>query len=279
MTEPNTNPVRILLPRRESGGDRSSSQVAAASQAAPPHPRFPAAAASPGLRAGGFYSHPGDDAAIRGGGPASPSGPTALVPDCGASSLAANGNASGTPFGVSDCLSQPRRGIVPVLGQHGGGSVVSRSPYVRDITGHRNGRLVAIKCVGLDKDQRALWLCRCDCGAEKVVQSNNLVRPTGTKSCGCLRRDANAAKARPGGSWNEGKSYAINGGQRCYKTRHSWAKAVIRHYGNKCEKCGWCAARCDAHHRSAKASGGLHTIANGIVLCPNCHRVAHGGGR
>lgn len=151
------------------------------------------------------------------------------------------------------------------------------SRMVRDITGVRNGRLVAVELVGRNREGRALWRCLCDCGTEKTVQGNSLVRASGTKSCGCLRRDTNAAKARAGGSWNDGKSYAIEGGERCYKTRHSWAKAVIRHYGNKCERCGWSKARCDAHHRTAKASGGMHTIANGMVLCPNCHRVEHEG--
>lgn len=146
---------------------------------------------------------------------------------------------------------------------------------VRDITGVRNGRLVAVKCVGRNKEGRALWRCKCDCGGEKVVQSNNLLRHTGTKSCGCLRREANAAKMREHGAWNDGKSYAIQDGEHCYQTRHSWAKAAIRHYGNQCERCGWNAARCDVHHRKPKASGGLHTIANAVVLCPNCHRVEH----
>ena len=120
-----------------------------------------------------------------------------------------------------------------------------------------------------------MWLCRCDCGGTKVVQANNLTRPTGTKSCGCLRREANAAKMREHGAWNDGKSYAVNDGQRCYRTRHSWAKAAIRHYGNQCERCEWKAARCDVHHRHSKSKGGLHTIANAIVLCPNCHRIEH----
>jgi hypothetical protein len=146
---------------------------------------------------------------------------------------------------------------------------------VRDISGHRNGRLVAVQCVGRNAEGRAMWRCVCDCGTERIVQSNNLLRPSGTRSCGCLRRDANKAKTLRDGAWNDGKSYAIAGGSHCYKTRHSWAKAVIRHYGNKCMRCGWDEARCDAHHRDPKAAGGLHTIQNGIVLCPNCHRVHH----
>lgn len=147
--------------------------------------------------------------------------------------------------------------------------------YMRDLTGVRNGRLVAVACVSRDKDGRALWKCVCDCGGAKVVQGNNLTRPAGTKSCGCLLREAARVRRNRDGCWNDGKSYAIGQGERCYKTRHAWAKAVIRHYGNHCERCGWNKARCDAHHRIRKSKGGLHTVANGIVLCPNCHRIEH----
>lgn len=74
------------------------------------------------------------------------------------------------------------------------------------------------------------------------------------------------------------RSNSINGGEHCYKTRHSWAKAVLRAMGNQCEQCGWNEARCDVHHRQPKAKGGKHTIANGMVVCPNCHRIAHEAG-
>ena len=147
--------------------------------------------------------------------------------------------------------------------------------WTRDITGTRNGRLVAVECVGRNSEGRAMWRCACDCGGEKIVQSNNLLRPAGTKSCGCLRREVTATKVRAEGAWNDGKSYAIQDGTRCYQTRHSWAKAAIRHYGNKCERCGWDKALCDVHHRIPKAKGGLHTIENAVVLCPNCHRIEH----
>ena len=146
------------------------------------------------------------------------------------------------------------------------------------LEGYRRGRLVAIAPVPREensKDGHVRWLCRCDCGNEKIVQSNNLTRTNGTKSCGCLRKDASAKRRKRDGSWNEGKSYAIGGGRHCYKNRRAWSIAAIRHYGNKCERCGWDKARCDVHHRDAKASGGLHTIDNAIILCPNCHRLEH----
>jgi len=153
--------------------------------------------------------------------------------------------------------------------------IEAASNRMRDLVGHRNGRLVVVEFSSRNKEGRALWRCLCDCGKEKIVQSNNLTRESGTKSCGCLRSAANAAKRKRDGVWNDGKSYSINNGGRCYKTRHAWAKAVIRHYGDKCQLCGWNEARCDAHHKVLKSEGGQHTISNGIVLCPNCHRVEH----
>jgi len=146
---------------------------------------------------------------------------------------------------------------------------------IRDIKGHRNGRLVAVEFVGLNGESRAMWKCKCDCGGEKVVQSNNLFRDSGTKSCGCLRREANAKKLKDDGPWNEGKSYAINSSERCYKTRHSWAKACLREKGNKCQVCGWAKAKCDVHHIIPKSQGGLNLISNSKILCPNCHRIEH----
>lgn len=146
---------------------------------------------------------------------------------------------------------------------------------VRDLTGHRNGRLVATECVGRTAEGRALWRCVCDCGTERIVQQNNLTRSAGTKSCGCLRREAAAKRRKRDGVWNDGKSYAIAGGEHEYKQRHAWAKAAIRERGNSCELCGWDKARCDVHHRTPRSRGGKNVLSNAIVLCPNCHRIAH----
>lgn len=38
---------------------------------------------------------------------------------------------------------------------------------------------------------RTMWLCRCDCGNEKVIGARHLVIDGGTKSCGCLSKDHN----------------------------------------------------------------------------------------
>ncbi len=54
-----------------------------------------------------------------------------------------------------------------------------------DITGMRSGKLVAVKRVGTDKHKNALWLCRCDCGNEKITTCNN-IRRKNLLSCGCM---------------------------------------------------------------------------------------------
>lgn len=85
-----------------------------------------------------------------------------------------------------------------------------------DRTGIRYGRLVAITNAG-KKNGKTMWLCKCDCGNEKIVSSCSLV--TGrTKSCGCLKQDVlNKRNYKHGeGSWSKGRSrlYRIWTGMR-----------------------------------------------------------------
>lgn len=61
-------------------------------------------------------------------------------------------------------------------------------PKLIDLTGQRFGRLVVIERVGSDKQKRATWLCRCDCGREHVVASSYLINGD-IKSCGCTKSE------------------------------------------------------------------------------------------
>lgn len=64
--------------------------------------------------------------------------------------------------------------------------------YPKDLEGIKFGRLTAIRKAGVKnvgkRGSKALWLCRCDCGNEKVVLRNSLVSGI-TKSCGCLEME------------------------------------------------------------------------------------------
>lgn len=57
----------------------------------------------------------------------------------------------------------------------------------KDLTGARYGRLVVMERAG-SKNERATWLCRCDCGGEKVVAAQELSKGS-TRSCGCLAQE------------------------------------------------------------------------------------------
>lgn len=56
-----------------------------------------------------------------------------------------------------------------------------------DLVGQKFGKLVVLKDEGeRDNSNNVLWLCRCECGVEKLVSSRSL-RKGLTKSCGCIQ--------------------------------------------------------------------------------------------
>lgn len=88
-------------------------------------------------------------------------------------------------------------------------------PAIKDITGQRFGRLVALRIVG--KARRARWLCECDCGHEYTVEGT-MLRSGNTRSCGCLQPQ----KAR-NRVWKHG--HAQHGPSKTYT---SWANMLRR---------------------------------------------------
>lgn len=67
-----------------------------------------------------------------------------------------------------------------------------------DETGNRYGRLLVLRHVGSSKCGNAEWLCRCDCGKEKIIRGGGL-RNGGTKSCGCLQKEVAHMASLPEG--------------------------------------------------------------------------------
>jgi hypothetical protein len=64
---------------------------------------------------------------------------------------------------------------------------------LRDITGQRFGRLVAVRRVGKNGRGEHSWLCRCDCGREVVVRVSHAGGHT--KSCGCLALEMSSRRS------------------------------------------------------------------------------------
>ena len=57
---------------------------------------------------------------------------------------------------------------------------------IKNIKGQRFGKLVVIKFREI-KRNRAIWLCKCDCGNEFITSSRCLLSG-GTNSCGCIHK-------------------------------------------------------------------------------------------
>src|SRR5882762_10478525 len=67
-----------------------------------------------------------------------------------------------------------------------------------DLSGHAFGRLKAITHLPpAPKSRQIRWLCKCSCGAETIVRSQDL-RSGRVVSCGCAKRDGTIARKRVG---------------------------------------------------------------------------------
>lgn len=57
-----------------------------------------------------------------------------------------------------------------------------------NLIGQRFGRLTVLSKESMNKYRKITWLCKCDCGREKIIVSGHL-RSGHTKSCGCLAKE------------------------------------------------------------------------------------------
>ncbi len=56
---------------------------------------------------------------------------------------------------------------------------------VQDITGKRFGKLLVIKSTGKrNRENKLFWLCKCDCGRDKITIAKTLKAGL-CKTCGC----------------------------------------------------------------------------------------------
>ena len=92
-----------------------------------------------------------------------------------------------------------------------------------DLTGKTFGRLTVISR-SKNKFGRVYWLCKCECGNEKSISGKELNNGN-TRSCGCLRKEISATKARTHGQ-TESRLYYIwlTMKQRCENPNSAKAK-------------------------------------------------------
>lgn len=76
-----------------------------------------------------------------------------------------------------------------------------------DLTGQRYGRLMVDSRANNDKQNRARWLCICDCGNKKIVSAYHL-KNGHTTSCGCYQKEVVSVAKRKSNSFIVGGKVA-----------------------------------------------------------------------
>lgn len=127
---------------------------------------------------------------------------------------------------------------------------------------------------------QAQWLCRCDCGVERIVDGKYL-RNGASKSCGCLQRET-ASLPRGEASFN----YVVRMMKRNAKTRgHKWylTKEQVRFLTQqRCHYCGTMPAQtanASDYSNGAYVYNGIdrvdnneeYTIDNVVSCCKICN--------
>ena len=127
-----------------------------------------------------------------------------------------------------------------------------------DLTGLEYGRLKVIEYAGSNKHQSATWLCRCECGKERIYATGNLQSGNST-SCGCfdkrrlLPEDEAAFRS------------LYSGMQKGAKERgHKWDLTVdqVRHITQ--QDCFYCGSAPSMHRYSSRRIKNHTYIYNGI---------------
>ena len=58
----------------------------------------------------------------------------------------------------------------------------------QNLVGKRFGKLVVLSLAPKTKNRSTVWLCKCDCGKEKIVRNKNLIEGI-TTDCGCVSKN------------------------------------------------------------------------------------------
>lgn len=115
-------------------------------------------------------------------------------------------------------------------------SMISKK-HLADLSGKKFGLLTAVRRVGIHAGTRKpTWLCRCDCGNEKIIPSHSLMNGL-TKSCGCDQYKSGEKHPR----WKGGRQLTKDGYVFVYAPDNQMANSkgyVLEHRLNMANKLG-----------------------------------------
>lgn len=184
-------------------------------------------------------------------------------------------------------------------------------PKALDLTGQKFNKLTAIRRAP-SKSGKTYWLCKCECGVEKEIQTSHLVSGT-ILSCGCLkgknvfqRVEGEITEICPicnckfiTNIQNRKYCYSCMPENKQGRAPITWKKRAVKHQlvlykGGKCEKCGYdkCEGALQFHHLDPSkkefalsdinfntSSFNMEMLKREVdkcqLLCANCHAEQH----
>jgi len=145
---------------------------------------------------------------------------------------------------------------------------------INDLTGQVFNKWTVLKREGSNKCNNATYLCRCECGEERVIIGNNLTK---NKSKGCHKC---AVTGENHYLWNfnlTDKEREINN-YRQIPGYQKWRKEVFNRDNYACRICGSNkSGTLNTHHIEGFSNNPelRTTLSNGITLCETCHKDFH----
>ena len=147
-------------------------------------------------------------------------------------------------------------------------------PKALDLSGKKFGKLTAISRAE-NRNKKTYWLCQCDCGNYKEVQTSHLQSGL-IQSCGCLNNHFEDRFCLNCGIKLHKAQY--NAKTTSPKTRDCLRSYLLKKANYCCEKCGcdWVnpysqSSILEIHHIDGNRNNNLEN--NLQVLCPNCHAM------
>lgn len=181
------------------------------------------------------------------------------VCDCGSEVFVSTGDLTSSHTKSCGCLQKEKASLSNYVDL--AGSVFSRLTVIKEMPGKKNKRM---------------WLCRCNCGAERILSTNTL-NMGNTRSCGCILKEMvgknapNYKKTKSDEERIKGR-YMIGG-----KNAENWRKEVFAKDEYTCKSCGQVGGTLNAHHLDGWnwCKEKRFDVNNGIALCEGCHKGFH----
>lgn len=146
-----------------------------------------------------------------------------------------------------------------------------------NLTGKRFGRLTVIKEEKSKDKSYYSWLCKCDCGNEKIIRGQNLVQNQ-TFSCGCyLKEIAKSKKGTKNPNYNPLLTDEDRNKDRRFPGYMEWSFQTKQDKFFTCEICLKKSGKLNSHHLFNYADYPTVRIElwNCAVLCEICHKKFH----